>query len=251
VRLASGDARRALTVLEAAAGAAANTEIDTAALDAAADRALVRYDRAGDQHYDVISAFIKSVRGSDVDAALHYLARMIEAGEDPRFIARRLIILASEDIGLADPTALTTAVAAAQAVQLVGLPEGRLALGQAVIALSLAPKSNAVIVAVDEAAADVRAGLAGEVPLHLRDAHAKGSERLGHGRGYVYPHDEDDGIARQTYLPSRLSEAAYYRPSRFGAEARLRELTDSLGRLLGRGPHPASDDGPRTRRDAE
>ena len=161
VRLAGGDARRALTYLEAAAGAASSRAaptIDLTTAETAVDRAAVRYDRQGDQHYDVISAFIKSVRGSDADAALHYLARMIEAGEDPRFIARRLVILASEDIGLADPTALTTAVAAAQAVQLIGMPEARLNLAQATIALASRPKSNAVITAIDAASADVRAG---------------------------------------------------------------------------------------------
>ena len=153
------------------------------------DRAAVRYDRDGDQHYDVISAFIKSIRGSDADAALHYLARMIEAGEDPRFIARRLIVHASEDVGLADPTALQAAVAAAQAVEFVGLPEARINLAQATIHLSLAPKSNAVIKAISAAAQDVRAGLAGPVPPHLRDASYPGSARLGHGQGYEYPHD--------------------------------------------------------------
>ncbi|MFZ5849367.1 MAG: replication-associated recombination protein A, partial [Actinomycetota bacterium] len=166
VRLAGGDARRALTYLEAAAGAAlakGEKVVDVATTETAVDRAAVRYDRQGDQHYDVTSAFIKSVRGSDADAALHYLARMVEAGEDPRFIARRLVILASEDIGLADPTALTTAVAAAQAVQLIGMPEARLNLAQATIALALAPKSNAVIKAIDAASADVRAGKIGPV----------------------------------------------------------------------------------------
>jgi putative ATPase len=186
VRLAAGDARRALTYLEAAAAAtrAAGEDrprVNVETLELAVDRAAVRYDRAGDQHYDVISAFIKSVRGSDVDAALHYFARMVAAGEDPRFIARRLVILASEDIGLADPTAMPTAVAAAQAVQLIGMPEARLNLGQAVIALALAPKSNAVITAVDAALGDVNAGRIGTVPAHLRDAHYGGARRLGHG----------------------------------------------------------------------
>ena len=186
VRLAGGDARRSLTYLEAAAGAAGSRQarpadgpmtIDLAIAETAVDRAAVRYDRQGDQHYDVITAFIKSLRGSDADAALHYLARMFEAGEDPRFIARRLVILASEDIGLADPTALTTAVAAAQAVQLIGMPEARLNLAQAMIALALAPKSNAVIKAIDAASADVRAGKIGQVPPHLRDAHYPGSKK--------------------------------------------------------------------------
>src|SRR6267154_1327212 len=168
-------------------------------LERAVDRAAVRYDRDGDQHYDVISAFIKSMRGSDVDAALHYLARMIAAGEDPRFIARRLIVHASEDVGMADPTALQTAVAAAQAVEFIGLPEARINLAQAVIHLSLAPKSNSVIKAIGAADADVRAGLAGSVPAHLRDAHYAGAGKVGHGQGYLYPHDFADGIVTQRY----------------------------------------------------
>lgn len=231
VRMASGDARRALTVLEAAAGVALDLGsglIDVEALERSADRALVRYDRAGDQHYDVISAFIKSIRGSDVDASLHYLARMVEAGEDARFIARRLVILASEDIGLADPSALPTAVAALQAVTLVGLPEGRLPLAQAVIALALAPKSNAVIAAIDSAIADVRRGGAGPVPMHLRDAHAQGSARLGHGVGYLYPHDEPDAVAQQQYAPDGITGRTYYEPTRYGAEARYREIVERL-----------------------
>src|SRR3954468_22050619 len=185
VRLAGGDARRALTYLEAAAGAAESRQarqaggavisVDLATTETAVDRAAVRYDRQGDQHYDVISAFIKSIRGSDVDAALHYLARMLEAGEDPRFVARRLIISASEDIGMADPTALPLAVAAAQAVQLIGMPEGRIVLSHATVHLSLAPKSNASSLAIGAAADDVRAGLAGPVPVNLRDAHYPGA----------------------------------------------------------------------------
>jgi putative ATPase len=196
------------------------------------DRAAVRYDRAGDQHYDVISAFIKSIRGSDVDAALHYLARMVEAGEDPRFIARRLVILASEDIGLADPTALTTAVAAAQAVQLIGLPEGRLNLAQAVIALAVAPKSNAVIKAIDAASADVRAGKIGPVPAHLRDAHYGGSKKLGHGKGYQYAHDAPFGVAEQQYAPDVVADAAYYQPTSLGAEAAVKERWERLRRIV-------------------
>ena len=169
--------------------------------ETAADQAAVRYDRDGDQHYDVISAFIKSVRGSDADAALHYLARMLEAGEDPRFIARRLMILASEDIGLADPTALPTAVAAAQTVQLIGMPEAQLTLAHATIALAVAPKSNAVTTAIGAAIADVRAGKIGTVPPHLRDAHYPGASKLGHGKSYVYSHDEPFGVAEQQYAP--------------------------------------------------
>src|SRR5260370_19138290 len=182
VRLAGGDARRALTYLEAAAlGLPEGGGIDVGTVERAVDRAAVRYDRDGDQHYDVISAFIKSIRGSDADAALHYLARMIEAGEDPRFIARRLIVHASEDVGMADATALVTAVAAAQAVEFVGLPEARINLAQAVIHISLAPKSNAVIKAISAAGADVRNGLIGAVPAHLRDTHYPGAGKVGHG----------------------------------------------------------------------
>jgi putative ATPase len=240
VRLAGGDARRALTYLEAAAGAAlANdrTAVDLATTETAVDRAAVRYDRQGDQHYDVTSAFIKSVRGSDADAALHYLARMVEAGEDPRFIARRLVILASEDIGLADPTALPTAVAAAQAVQLIGMPEARLNLAQATITLALAPKSNAVIKAIDAASADVRSGKIGAVPAHLRDAHYGGSKRLGHGKGYRYAHDEPFGVAEQQYAPDVVADATYYQPTTLGAEAGLKERWERI-RAMVRGKRP-------------
>jgi putative ATPase len=210
VRLAGGDARRALTYLEAAAlGLPDGKNIDVKALERAVDRAAVRYDRDGDQHYDVISGFIKSMRGSDVDAALHYLARMIEAGEDPRFIARRLIVHASEDVGLADPTALLIAVAAAQAVEFVGLPEARINLAQAVIHISMAPKSNAVIKAIGAAGADVRNGLIGAVPAHLRDAHYPGAGKVGHGEGYLYPHDFDDGIVAQRYAPDPVADRIY------------------------------------------
>jgi len=240
VRLAGGDARRSLTYLEAAAGAALSTgsvldgavTIDLSTTETAVDRAAVRYDRQGDQHYDVTSAFIKSIRGSDADAALHYLARMVEAGEDPRFIARRLVILASEDIGLADPTALTTAVAAAQAVQLIGMPEGRLNLAQATIALALAPKSNAVIKGIDAASADVRAGKIGSVPAHLRDAHYGGSKRLGHGQGYQYSHDAPFGIAEQQYAPDVVLDAEYYQPTNLGAESALKERWERIRRLI-------------------
>jgi len=235
VRLAGGDARRALTYLEAAAAAAASTGAESIALataETAVDQAAVRYDRQGDQHYDVTSAFIKSIRGSDADAAVHYLARMIEAGEDPRFIARRLVILASEDIGLADPTALPTAVAAAQAVQLIGLPEARLNLAQATIALSVAAKSNAVTRAIDAASADVRAGKIGPVPPHLRDAHYGGSKKLGHGKGYRYSHDEPYGIAEQQYAPDVVADATYYQPTALGSEAAVKERWERIRRLI-------------------
>jgi putative ATPase len=233
VRLAGGDARRALTYLEAAAlGLPEGGRIDVAALERAVDRAAVRYDRDGDQHYDVISAFIKSMRGSDVDAALHYLARMIEAGEDPRFIARRLVVHASEDVGLADPTALQTAVAAAQAVEFVGLPEARINLAQAVIHISLAPKSNAVIKAITAADADVRNGLIGAVPAHLRDSHYPGAGQVGHGQGYLYPHDFDDGIVAQRYAPDPVADRIYYEPSGHGLEARLAERAGRIRAIL-------------------
>ncbi|WP_223690669.1 replication-associated recombination protein A [Leifsonia poae] len=237
VRLASGDARRALTALEAASVSAASSTpatskkkpVITAELVAqAVDRALLRYDRNGDEHYDVISAFIKSVRGSDVDASLHYLARMIEAGEDPRFIARRIIILASEDIGLADPQALVVAVAAADAVQLIGMPEGRIPLAQAVVHLATAPKSNAAYMALDAAIADVRAGRIGRVPKHLRDAHYAGAKRLGHGKGYKYPHDDALGVLQQQYLPDELRDTTYYEPTEHGNE---REVSARLAKL--------------------
>jgi putative ATPase len=243
VRIAGGDARRALTALEAAAGAALDlgrAEIDLELVEQAVAQAAARYDRDGDQHYDVISAFIKSIRGSDVDAALHYLARMIEAGEDPRFIARRLVISASEDIGLADPTALTTAVAAAQAVALIGLPEGRLNLAQATIALALAPKSNAVITAIDAATADLAAGLAGPVPAHLRDAHYPGAARLGHGKGYRYAHDHPHGVVTQQYAPDAIVGRDYYRPTAHGAERDAAARLERLRRAV-RGDPPSGD----------
>jgi putative ATPase len=235
IRLASGDARRALTALEAAAFAATTapgdegTRVVTAEIVAeTVDRALLRYDRQGDEHYDVISAFIKSVRGSDVDAALHYLARMIEAGEDPRFIARRIIILASEDIGMADPQSLVVAVAAADAVQFIGMPEGRIPLAQAVVHLATAPKSNASYLAIDAAIADVRAGKLGRVPPHLRDAHYPGAKKLGHRKGYRYPHDDDLGVLAQQYAPDELLDAKYYAPTDHGNE---REVSARLAKL--------------------
>ncbi|WP_283132965.1 replication-associated recombination protein A [Rhizohabitans arisaemae] len=233
VRLAGGDARRALTYLEAAALLVEDgREITVEVLERAADKAAVRYDRQGDQHYDVISAFIKSMRGSDVDAALHYLARMIEAGEDPRFIARRIVIFASEDVGMADPTCLQTAVATAQAVALIGLPEGRINLAHAVVHCALAPKSNAVVKAIGAAIEDVRRGGIGQVPPHLRDGHHPGAAKLGHGVGYRYPHDAPHGVVRQQYLPDPLAGRAYYEPTGHGAEARISERWSRIRALL-------------------
>jgi putative ATPase len=238
IRLSSGDARRALTALEAAAQSAvsvADSErplITPETIALAVDRALLRYDRNGDEHYDVISAFIKSIRGSDVDAALHYLARMVEAGEDPRFIARRIIISAAEDIGLADPQALVIANAAAQAVQLIGMPEGRLVLAEAVVYLATAPKSNAAYLAIGEAIADVREGNFGRVPKPLRDAHYGGAKKLGHGKGYIYPHDSELGVSRQQYLPDELRDRQYYRPHERGHEREISARWDKLRRII-------------------
>jgi putative ATPase len=250
VRLAGGDARRALTALEAASESALAAsserpvEVDLATAEAAVDRAAVRYDRAGDAHYDVISAFIKSMRGSDVDAALHWLARMLTAGEDARFIARRLVIFASEDVGMADPTALLTAVAAAQTVALIGLPEGQLTLAHAVVHLATAPKSNAVTTAIGAALGDIRDGRTGEVPPALRDAHYPGARALGHGAGYRYPHDDPAGVVAQQYAPDPLVGRDYYQPTRRGAE---RAVADRIGRLRaavrGTTPEPAPGDG--------
>ncbi|MCV2491448.1 replication-associated recombination protein A [Geodermatophilus sp. YIM 151500] len=238
VRIAGGDARKALTAMESGAGAAqgaGSAVVDLATLETAVAQAAVRYDRQGDQHYDVASALIKSIRGSDVDAALHYLARMVEAGEDPRFIARRLVISASEDIGMADPTALPTAVAAMQAVQFIGMPEGHFPLAQAVVHLATAPKSNAVTVAMGESVADVRAGLGGPVPAGLRDAHYPGAKKLGHGTTYRYPHDTPEGIVAQQYPPDALVGRDYYRPTTRGAEGPLAARLVKLRAILRRG----------------
>jgi putative ATPase len=237
VRFSGGDARRALTSLEACASGRTDGDLITDTdVETTLQSASIRYDRDGDQHYDVISAFIKSVRGSDPDAALHYLARMIAAGEDPRFIARRLMILASEDIGLADPSVLPVTVAAAQSVAMVGWPEARIILAQVTIHAALAPKSNSVVKAIDGALADVRRGGTGSVPAHLRDAHYPGARTLGHGAGYVYPHDLPEGVAAQTYLPDELSDARYYEPSAHGAESRWGEVLERVKKLRG-GPH--------------
>lgn len=237
VHLASGDARRALTSLEAAA-AMAEPGKDAPVITAehvaqAVDRALLRYDRQGDEHYDVISAFIKSIRGSDPDAAMHYLARMIEAGEDPRFIARRLVISAAEDIGLADPQALQIAVAAADAVAFIGMPEGRIPLAEATAYLATTAKSNAAYNAINAAIADVRAGGFGRVPVHLRDAHYAGAKRLGHGKGYVYPHDLDVGVATQQYLPDELRGRRYYEPTSRGVERDISARLEKIRKILG------------------
>ncbi len=292
LRLAGGDARKSLTILEAAAGAAlekhyevtsagaptpndedsdepetsdpepkpatekagregevegivANQDaesdetkgaqrpiIDLITMEQAIDIAAVRYDKDGDQHYDVISAFIKSMRGSDVNAALHYLARMIVAGEDPRFIARRIVISASEDVGMADPSALQTATAAAQAVQLIGMPEAQHALAQAVVHIATAPKSNRAYSALNAAIQDVRTGRIGTVPMHLRDGHYAGAKNLGHAVDYKYAHDYPHAIAPQQYLPDVLEEATYYEPSDRGFERNVTQRLEGIDPIL-------------------
>lgn len=270
--VSGGDARRSLTSLEAAAAIAfseaeqasaesarsaedladladpagesgekstkpaAPVRITLAHATEAVDRAAIRYDRSGDQHYDVVSAFIKSMRGSDADAAVHYLARMLEGGEDPRFVARRIMILASEDIGLADPQALQVATAAAQSVALVGMPEARIILSQAVIYCALAPKSNAAYNAINRAIADVRAGASGQVPVHLRDGHYAGAKQFGHGVGYVYAHNEPGHVAAQQYLPDTLRGTVYYEPTQHGFERTLTERRERIRRILDAAP---------------
>jgi len=231
IEVAGGDARIALTGLDAAVLAARSAGQQTVTRDLAADavqqKAIV-YDRQGDAHYDVISAFIKSIRGSDSDAALFWLARMLEAGEDARYVARRMIVHASEDIGLADPRALLIAVAAAQAVEHVGLPEAKLSLAEAAIYLARAPKSNSVIVSLGRAEED--AASSDPVPLHLRDAHYPGAKRLGHGKGYRYPHDFPEARVEQEYRPARFQGQRYYEPSGHGEES---EETGDPGRSDG------------------
>ncbi len=246
VALSSGDARRSLTALEAAAESvlddAGSNLVDLVAVERAVNRAAVRYDKSGDQHYDITSAFIKSIRGSDVDAALHYLARMIEAGEDPRFIARRLMIQASEDIGMADPSALQTAVAAAQVVQLVGMPEAQLALAHATIHLATTAKSGAVTAALGVAMDDIRGGKSGSVPPHLRDGHYPGAKRLGNAQRYVFPHSLPDGIATQQYPPDELVGRNYYEPTGRGGERAIAERLPKLRRVVRGESAPVTED---------
>jgi putative ATPase len=244
--ISGGDARRALTILEAAATVAeGSSEISSKGphsktqlalleehIEGAMDRALVRYDKDGDQHYDVISAFIKSVRGSDADAAIHYLARMVEAGEDPRFIARRLIILASEDIGLADPHALPLAVAVAEAVAMIGMPEGRIPLAEATIYLAMAPKSNSAYIAINSALDDVRAGLFGEVPKPLRSSNHTGAKAAGAGVGYLYPHDDAKAVVPQRYLADKTLNRNYFLPKEIGVERELVERWSKLRAII-------------------
>ena len=223
---AGGDARKALTVLEATALAvtrAGRSDIDASDVDAAMPSALARYDATGDQHYDIISAFIKSVRGSDPDAALHWLARMITGGEDPRFIARRLVIIAAEDIGLADPSAITMANSTMNVVSQIGMPEGRIPLASCTIYLALAPKSNSAYNAINDALADVSAGLTPSVPAHLRS-----SGLAGDGKDYEYPHDLENFFSNQGYLPTEAGQKHYYKPKNSGFEVNLLERLQKL-----------------------
>ncbi len=232
---ANGDGRQALTALEVAVALAAgrleqpgaHPHVTLADAEAALGTNALRY--GVDEHYDVISAFIKSIRGSDPDAGLYWLARMLEAGEDARFIARRLVILASEDVGMADPMSLVVADAAARAVEFVGLPEASLNLAQAVVHLATAPKSNRTALGLWAAQADVRDRPAGEVPAHLRDAHYQGAKTIGHGRGYRYPHDDLRGWVEQQHLPDPVADRSYYEPSDHGLEAEVKRRISRLG----------------------
>lgn len=222
----AGDGRQVLTSLEVAAAIAHPHDVDVSHVEAALGTSALRYGR--DDHYDVVSAFIKSMRGSDPQAAVYWLGRMLEAGDDARFIARRMIIFASEDVGLADPSALLVAVAAAQAVEHVGLPEAQLNLAQAAIHLATAPKSNRSALAIWNVRAEIRDGLLGEVPAHLRDGHYRGAAELGHGVGYQYPHDDPRGWVRQQYLPEGISGREWYVPSDHGNEGDVRRRIDEL-----------------------
>ena len=228
VERSGGDGRQVLTSLEVACALAHPDPVDIAHAEAALGTSALRYGR--DDHYDVISAFIKSMRGSDPDAAVYWLARMLEAGEDARFIARRMVIFASEDVGMADPQALLVAVAAAHAVEHVGLPEAQLNLSQAVIHLATAPKSNRSALAIWNARDAVRSGEVGEVPAHLRDAHYQGAAVLGHGAGYEYPHDHDGARVVQQYLPDPLIDRRWYEPSDRGFEQEIADRMKNMDR---------------------
>ena len=253
VRFSGGDARRALTILEAAAGAvteggprakgARRPLINAKVVSSVMDVAAVRYDKKGDDHYDVASAFIKSMRGSDVDAALHYLARMIRAGEDPRFIARRIMIASAEEVGMASPEVLEITVAAAQAVAMVGMPEARLILAEAVIAVATAPKSNASYLAINQALEDVDAGHIGQVPLHLRNAPTRLMKAWGNHEGYQYAHDAPDAVAPQQYMPDELVGRRYYHPNDRGYERQLGPRLEAIRAILDRAAGPGGNAG--------
>lgn len=233
VDIANGDARSALNAVELAVlttppGEDGVREITLEVAEESIQKRSVRYDKSGDQHYDVISAFIKSLRGSDPDAAMHWLARMIYAGEDPRFIARRLIVHAAEDVGMADPNALTVATSAAYALEYIGMPEARIPLAEAVLYIATAPKSNAVIKAVDKALGDIGKQKLGSVPVHLRDAHYKGAGKLGHGKGYKYPHNFENNYVSQQYMPDELLGVKYYEPYENGFEKEIKKRIEQL-----------------------
>lgn len=233
VNVANGDARTALNAIELAVVTTPTGDdgvrvINREVAEESIQKRVVRYDKAGDNHYDVISAFIKSLRGSDPDAALHWLARMIYAGEDPRFIARRLVVHAAEDVGMADPQAILVAMAAAQALEYIGMPEARLPLAEAVVYIATAPKSNAIIKGIDGALADIENKKLGPVPLHLRDTHYKGAARLGHGKDYKYPHHFTGNHVEQQYLPDELQGAEYYKPTENGYEKKVKERQGGL-----------------------
>ena len=228
IRLASGDARALLNRLEACTLLAQDDHITVKNVEDAVGSTALSYDRDGDQHYDVVSAWIKSMRGSDPDAALHYLALMLSAGEDPRFISRRLMIHAAEDVGMADPSALQTATAAHLAVSHVGMPEAQLILGMATIHIATSPKSNASYKAIGQAMQDVAEAKHSPVPPHLRDAHYKGAQALGHGVGYLYPHDYSQNIVRQQYMPDSLVGTSYYEPTNNGYESNVRTTMEFI-----------------------
>lgn len=224
--IAGGDGRVALNILEQSTAMLKNETVKTLTLDILKEvvgERIQTYDKTGDSHYDITSAFIKSMRGSDADAALHYLARMIVAGEDVKFIARRMVICAAEDVGNADPQALVVAMAAAQAVQFIGMPEAQIILSEAVIYIAIAPKSNASYVAIAQAIHDVKEQDCGSVPLHLRDAHYKGAQKLGHGVDYLYPHNYSNGYVKQQYLPDSLVGTVYYQPTDNGKEGIIKK----------------------------
>ena len=230
---AGGDARVALNLLEQSASLANFTiekHISLDILKQIIGDKIQRYDKNGDNHYDTISAFIKSMRGSDPDAAIHYLARMLVAGEDVNFIARRVVICAAEDVGNADPEALNIAMAAAKAVQFLGMPEGRIPLAQAVTYIATAPKSNASYLAIDQAICDVKSSNSGLIPVHLRDAHYKGAIKLGHGATYKYPHDYEGSFVEQNYLPEELKNKKYYNPTENGLEREIKKRIENLWR---------------------
>lgn len=233
VTAAGGDARVAINAIELAILTADQGEngkvlLDLETIEDSIQQKMVRYDRKGDDHYDVISAFIKSMRGSDPDAALHYLARMLAAGEDINFIARRILIAAAEDVGLANPAALTVAAAAADAVRMIGMPEARIILAEAVLMVATSPKSNAGYVAIDDALDDIRNKDIGEVPNHLKDQSYSGARKMGHGKGYKYPHDYPGAYVDQQYLPEALRESLYYQPKSIGYEEKVRERLERI-----------------------